>query len=134
MSSDAGIHIPDEPASVHLDQADCSRATSGVGVLEDQEEEEELERARLRTMQLSHTIEDRKRYGLWAFPTLIGWLGTVAGLVFFSALELPLVGVVRFTVPTSVLVALTTSASVNVIGPFAIVLLGLYPRRGHGVA
>ena len=76
--------------------------------------------------QLLQNIGERKKYASRIFWLVCGWLGFVGIIVFISGLEGHLFGGIRLSLPESVIIALITTTTINVIGIFLFVMRYLF--------
>ena len=88
------------------------------------QEEHEKQKKELELKSLQQDIDERKGYATKIFFLVCVWLATVLLIVAASGCEF-----IRLTVSDTVLVALISGVSVNIIALFAIVANYLFPKR-----
>ncbi|MCE9552029.1 MAG: hypothetical protein K8T91_01450 [Planctomycetes bacterium] len=84
----------------------------------------EIQRKSLEVKSMSQDIDERKKYATMIFYLVCFWLLLVLLIVVYSGWD-----AYRVHVADSVLIALITGVSVNVIALFAIVAKYLFPKR-----
>lgn len=82
------------------------------------------EQAHLR--QLLQNIDERKKYANRIFWLVCGWLSFVGAIVLGAGIQGHLLGCTVFHLPESVLIALITTTTINVIGIFLFVMRYLF--------
>lgn len=76
--------------------------------------------------QLLQNIDERKRYASRIFWLVCGWLGFVGAIVVISGIEGHVFWGIKFSLPESVIIALITTTTINVIGIFLFVMRYLF--------
>jgi hypothetical protein len=121
------IVVPPVPPAV---QETAEAAVASEGRELDNEERIELARKR---QALQHEIEDqeqRRSYARKLFQLTVGWFAGIAVLLLLQGFNgIPLTPI-TFKLADSILLALISSTTVNVIAVFVIVVNYLFPKRG----
>lgn len=85
------------------------------------------ELAQARVKSVHQDIDERKKYASKIFTLICYWVAGLLIVVCFSSWS----AITRFNTPTSVLLALVGSTTLNVLGLFYIVAHYLFPDRGQ---